>query len=223
MIVPLLFGLVGSAILISLGVWQMQRLTWKEAVLADIEARIIAAPVAIPAMPDPVVDKYLPVTARGEITGDEVHVLVSQKQIGAGYRIIAAFELLDGRRVLLDRGFVKVQQKKAMRPTGMSQVVGNLHWPDEKGSSIPEPDLKAEIWFARDVPALAAHLNTEPVLIIARNVDLADDPVAPLPVDSASIPNDHLQYALTWFSLALIWMVMTLAFLWRARGVQKGS
>lgn len=223
MIVPLLFGLVGSAILISLGVWQMQRLTWKEAILADIEARIIAAPVAIPAMPDPVVDKYLPVTARGEITGDEVHVLVSQKQIGAGYRIIAAFELLDGRRVLLDRGFVKVQQKKAMRPTGMSQVVGNLHWPDEKGSSIPEPDLKAEIWFARDVPALAAHLNTEPVLIIARNVDLADDPVAPLPVDSASIPNDHLQYALTWFSLALIWMVMTLAFLWRARGVQKGS
>nr|WP_095533046.1 SURF1 family protein [Planktotalea arctica] len=223
MIVPLLFGLMGSAILISLGVWQMQRLTWKEAILADIETRITAAPVAIPAMPDPVADKYLPVTARGEITGDEVHVLVSQKQIGAGYRIIAAFELLDGRRVLLDRGFVKVQQKKAMRPTGMSQVVGNLHWPDEKGSSIPEPDLKAEIWFARDVPALAAHLNTEPVLIIARNVDLADDPVAPLPVDSASIPNDHLQYALTWFSLALIWMVMTLAFLWRARGVQKGS
>ncbi|MEN8952086.1 SURF1 family protein [Planktotalea arctica] len=223
MIVPLLFGLVGSAILISLGVWQMQRLTWKEAILADIETRITAAPVAIPAMPDPVADKYLPVTARGEITGDEVHVLVSQKQIGAGYRIIAAFELLDGRRVLLDRGFVKVQQKEAMRPTGMSQVVGNLHWPDEKGSSIPEPDLKAEIWFARDVPALAAHLNTEPVLIIARNVDLADDPVAPLPVDSASIPNDHLQYALTWFSLALIWMVMTLAFLWRARGVQKGS
>ncbi|WP_342743598.1 SURF1 family protein [Planktotalea arctica] len=214
---------MGSAILISLGVWQMQRLTWKEAILADIETRITAAPVAIPAMPDPVADKYLPVTARGEITGDEVHVLVSQKQIGAGYRIIAAFELLDGRRVLLDRGFVKVQQKKAMRPTGMSQVVGNLHWPDEKGSSIPEPDLKAEIWFARDVPALAAHLNTEPVLIIARNVDLADDPVAPLPVDSASIPNDHLQYALTWFSLALIWMVMTLAFLWRARGVQKGS
>ena len=220
---PLLFGLIGAAILIALGVWQMQRLTWKEAILADIQTRITAPPVAVPAVPDPIADKYLPVAISGQITDDEVHVLVSQKRIGAGYRIIAAFEAEDGRRLLLDRGFVKVDQKSAARPTGAAQVIGNLHWPDESGGSIPEPDLKAEIWFARDVPALAAHLNAEPVLIIARETSLSDDPVSPLPVDIAGIPNDHLQYALTWFSLAVIWLIMTLSFLWRARGAQKGS
>jgi surfeit locus 1 family protein len=222
-LIPLLFGLVGAAILISLGAWQMQRLTWKQAILSDISSRITAAPVALPQAVDPVDDKFLPVLAQGVITSDEIHVLVSQKQIGAGYRIIAAFETDDGRRILLDRGFVKASQKNAPRPVGQAIIAGNLHWPDEITSSIPEPDLKADIWFARDVPAMAQHLKTEPVLIIAREVSLENDPVTPLPVDTVGIPNDHLQYAITWFSLAAIWLVMTLSFLWRARGAQKGS
>uniref|UniRef100_UPI0035C7DD11 SURF1 family protein n=1 Tax=Planktotalea sp. TaxID=2029877 RepID=UPI0035C7DD11 len=128
-----------------------------------------------------------------------------------------------GRRILLDRGFIKVDQKAADRPTGAAEVIGNLHWPDEKGSSIPEPDLKAEIWFARDVEAMAAHLNTEALLLVARETSIDNDPVAPLPVDTVGIPNDHLQYALTWFSLALIWILMTFTFVWRARSAQKGT
>ena len=161
--------------------------------------------------------------ATGTVTSDEIHVLVSQKRIGAGYRIISAFETSKGRRILLDRGFIKVDQKSATRPIGIAEITGNLHWPSETGGSIPEPDLKAEIWFARDVPAMAAFLKTEPILIVARETSFEDDPVSPLPVDTAGIPNDHLQYAGTWFSLAVIWLIMTLAFLWRARGVQKGS
>lgn len=219
---PLIFGLSGAAVLISLGLWQMQRLSWKEAILADISARISAAPQAIPESPDQVADKYLPVVTKGVITGDEIHVLVSQKQVGAGYRIISAFENNDGRRMMVDRGFVKVDQKQSARPIGQAEVIGNLHWPQETGGSIPEPDLKAEIWFARDVTAMADFLNAEPILIVARSTSLSDDPVEPLPVDTAGIPNDHLQYALTWFSLAAIWVIMTLTFLWRARRAQKG-
>lgn len=220
---PLLFGLAGVAILVSLGVWQLQRLSWKQGILSEIETRIAAAPVALPDMPDPERDKFLPVTATGEVTSDEIHVLVSQKQVGAGYRVISAFILDDGRRVLLDRGFIKVDQKQAARPTGNATVQGNLHWPNETGSSIPLPDLKAEIWFARDVPAMAQHLGTDPVLIVARETSFEQDTVSPLPVDGAGIPNDHLQYAITWFSLAAIWLLMTLTFLWRARSTQKGS
>ncbi|MEP5152162.1 SURF1 family protein [Planktotalea sp.] len=223
LILPLLFGLAGVAILLSLGVWQMQRLSWKEAILDDINARISAAPVELPDTVDPVQDKYLPVKASGTITDEEIHVLVSQKQIGAGYRIISVMELGQGRRILLDRGFVKVDQKNADRPIGAANVEGNLHWPDETHSSIPEPDLKAEIWFARDVEAMAAHLKAEPIYLVARSTSLQNDPVAPLPVDTAGIPNDHLQYAITWFSLALIWLIMTLTFLWRGRSAQKGS
>lgn len=219
----LLFGLLGAAILIWLGVWQLQRLEWKQDILSNIERRIAADPVALPQQPAPAANRFLPVVAAGTVLGEEIHVLVSQKNIGAGYRVIAVFETDTGRRILLDRGFIKVDQKAADRPTGPAEVIGNLHWPDEKGSSIPEPDLKAEIWFARDVDAMAAHLNTEALLLVAREISIANDPVAPLPVDTVGIPNDHLQYALTWFSLALIWILMTFTFVWRARGAQKGT
>ena len=104
MIVPLIFGLVGAAILVSLGSWQLRRLEWKEGVLAEIEARINDSPVALPAAPDPEADRFLAVQATGRFTGGQVRVLASVKQVGPGHRLIAAFET-DGRRVLVDRGF----------------------------------------------------------------------------------------------------------------------
>jgi surfeit locus 1 family protein len=55
------------------------------------------------------------------------------------------------------------------------------------------------------------------VLIVARSADPADPAVTPLPLDTASIPNDHLQYAVTWFSLAAVWAGMTALFVWRIR------
>ena len=71
------------------------------------------------------------------------------------------------------------------------------------------------IWFARDVDAMAAALNTKPILIVAREVSFHDGDVTPFPVDTTRIPNDHLQYAITWFSLAAIWLAMTFYFVQR--------
>lgn len=217
----LLNGLAGTAVLLWLGTWQMQRLEWKRAILDDIEMRIAAAPVALPDSVSEEADEFLPVTSSGTVTADEIHVLVSQKHVGAGYRIIAAFETDTGRRIMVDRGFIKTEQKNATRRSGAAEVTGNLHWPDEITSSIPEPDLTAGIWFARDVPAMAAQLGTEPVLIVALQPLFENDKIEPLPVDTAGIPNDHLQYAITWFSLAAVWLAMTLAFLLRVMCAQK--
>ncbi|WP_147125672.1 SURF1 family protein [Shimia ponticola] len=212
----LLIGVLGTGVLLWLGIWQMQRLEWKEGVLAEIEARITAAPVAVPQTPDPEADRYLPVAADGTLVGPEVHVLVSTKLRGAGYRIIQAFET-DGRRMLVDRGYVDVEDKTKARTAGPVSVVGNLHWPDEIDSFTPDNDIAANTWFARDVPSLAAHLNTEPVMIIARDVSPNDPSLTPLPVDTSGIPNDHLGYAVTWFGLAAVWVGMTLLFLYRGR------
>jgi len=150
-IMPLIFGLAGTAILVSLGVWQMQRLEWKQDILAEIEAKIAADPVGVPQGASPADHLYLPVQTEGVIAAGELHVLVSQKRVGAGYRIIAPLELPDGRRILVDRGFTKTEFKTESRPLGAANISGNLHWPQETGSSIPEPDLGANIWFARDV------------------------------------------------------------------------
>ncbi|MCV2888244.1 SURF1 family protein [Ruegeria aquimaris] len=216
----LIFGIAGLAILLSLGTWQMRRLAWKEGLLAEIDNRIAGATVSLPALPDPDQDKYLPVAITGVFDTQELHVLVSVKMVGPGYRIIAPFLTDSGRRILVDRGFVSTAAKQAARAPGPLEVFGNLHWPDEIDGYTPEPDRNSNIWFARDVPAMAAELGTEPVLVIARS--RTDPGVTPLPVDSAGIPNDHLQYAITWFGLALVWVAMTLLFLWRSRARTKG-
>jgi surfeit locus 1 family protein len=97
----------------------------------------------------------------------------------------------------------------------LARVVGTLHWPDETDSFTPPPDAARDIWFARDVPAMAAKLQTEPVLIVTR--EATGDGITPLPVGTQGIPNNHLNYAVTWFSLAAVWAGMTLLLLWRIR------
>lgn len=215
MIIPLLIGLLGGAILISLGIWQVNRLAWKQSVLAEIDARIADAPVALPATPDPQADRYLPVTATGRFTGEQIDILVSRKQIGPGVRVVEAFETADGRRILVDRGFVPQDARSVPRLSGPATVEGNLHWPDEVDSYTPPPDATTGLWFARDVPAMAAALNTEPTFIVARRPTGGD--IEPMPVDSSGIPNDHMNYAITWFSLAAVWLGMTAYLLWRIR------
>ena len=213
MMLPLLFGLIGAAVLVSLGVWQLQRLAWKQAILAEIALQMQSAPVAVPATPDPARDRFLPVTATGDFTGQALDVLVSRVEIGAGYRVIAVFETL-GRRVLVDRGFVREDARGAGHaPSTGVAVTGNLHWPDEIDSYTPRPDAATGLWFARDVPAMAQALGTEPVLLIARSD--TGDAVEPMPVGDAGIPNNHFSYAIQWFLLAVVWLGMTALYLWR--------
>lgn len=221
-LVPLIFGLAGVAILIGLGTWQMQRLAWKEGVLADIEARIGADPVALPPQPDPEADRYLPVRVSGQMGDDALRVLVSQKQVGAGYRVISALDMGE-RRILVDRGFVKTAVDIPAPPEGEVTITGNLHWPDDRNSATPANDVAENMWFARDLDQMATALDTDPLLVVARETSFSDGPVTPLPVDTGAIPNDHLEYAITWFSLAAIWAAMTGYFLWRTRKTAKGD
>lgn len=215
MIAPLIFGLVGIAILINLGLWQLRRLEWKEAILSEIEARIAAAPVALPATANPEADRFLPVMATGRMAPG-LRVLSSVKQVGPGYRLIDVLETGDGRRVMVDLGFARLEADPGTRPEA-AQVTGNLHWPNETDSFTPEPDLAKNIWFARDVAAMAAALQTEPLLIVARDIAPPVANTQPLPVTTEGIPNDHLNYAITWFSLAVVWAGMTALLLWRIR------
>lgn len=215
LVTALLFGLVGAAILISLGLWQMQRLHWKEAILAEIDARIAAPPAALPARPDPEADRYRPVTVTGRFTGEVLRVLVSLKEVGPGLRIIEAFETEAGRRILIDRGFLPEADKTRSLTAGPATVTGNLHWPDEVDRFTPPPDPAAGLWFARDVGAMARALGTEATFLVAR--EPTGDGITPIPVDSSGIPNDHWGYAVQWFSLAAVWLGMTAYLLWRIR------
>jgi len=215
MIAPLLFGLIGTAVLIFLGLWQVQRLDWKRGILDSIEYRITADPVAVPPNPIQAEDQYRRVDASGVIETGEIHVYTAAPSGGVGYRVIAPLTLTDGRKILIDRGFVPIGDKDAARAIGPVSVVGSLLWPDDGALDSIPPDLAKNIWIARDLPAMAAELDTEATLIVAARTDPADGP-APLPV-TVNIPNNHLEYAVTWFGLAAVWAGMTLWLLWRIK------
>jgi len=216
---PLILGLGGLAILLSLGFWQLRRLEWKETMLTAIAARIEAEPVALAglASPDRAADLYLPVTVSGTTTGEELLVLSGQKGVGAGYEVIAAFETDAGRRILIDRGFIGEEARGAPRPPVALVLTGNLPWPEESDAYTPPPDAATGLWFARDVAAMAESLKTDPLMVVIRTAEGDAQGIVPRPVDTSGIVNDHLEYAITWFSLAGVWAGMTLYLLWRIR------
>lgn len=213
---PLILGVVGCAVLIYLGLWQLDRRAWKEDMLADITAGIQADPVPLPGAIDPSM-KYLPVTVSGTTTGAEIDVLSHTREQGAGYQIVSRFVTDDGRAILLDRGFVPQEARRIDRPPVRLQVTGNLHWPQDASSSTPAPNMDENIWFARDVDAMALTLDTLPVLVVASAVEGDNQGARPLPVAIEGIPNNHLSYAVQWFLIAATWAVMTLALIWRIR------
>lgn len=213
---PVMTGILGVAILLSLGFWQLRRLDWKEGMLHQIQAKIDSPEMALPATYSPEM-KYNPVRLSGRTTGTEILALSGSRDLGAGYQVISAFVTDDGRKVLLDRGFITQDDRHKPRPPVDLDVRGNLHWPDEKGSSTPEPNLEENIWFAREVPRMAAHLETEAVFIVASRVSGDAQGVMPMPVTIQGVPNKHLEYAGTWFLLALAWAGMTVGLIWRIR------
>ncbi|NHB77120.1 SURF1 family protein [Rhodobacter calidifons] len=212
---PVLMGIVGVAVLMSLGVWQLRRMEEKRVYLDEIEARIGNAPIPLPAAPEEGRDKFQAVVAEGRFTGEYLEVLAGQKGASPGVLVIEAFDLGGGRRIMVQRGFIEDDLRSVPRAPHEARVEGNLHWPQDTNSFTPPPDERAGLWFARDVPAMARKLGTEPTLIVAR--EPTGDGIAPVPVDTSGIPNDHWGYAIQWFLLAATWAGMTGFLLWRIR------
>ena len=212
---PVLMGIVGVAVLMSLGFWQLRRMEEKRVYLDAIEARISNAPIPLPEVPEEGKHKFQAVWAEGRFTGGYLEVLAGQTGASPGVLVIEAFELPGGRRIMVQRGFLDEEARKLPRAPHEAKVEGNLHWPQDADSYTPPPDTKTGLWFARDVPAMAAKLGTEPTLIVASKP--TGDGIAPVPVNTSGIPNDHWGYAIQWFLLAATWAGMTVFLLWRIR------
>ncbi|QPH55392.1 SURF1 family protein [Pontivivens ytuae] len=204
---PLILGLAGCAILVSLGIWQVQRLGWKQDLIARTEAMMASAPGPLPAEPIEETHEYTPVTVAGRIVEGELHALTTRRGSGPGFRVIAPFETEDGRRIMIDRGYVREVEKTAVRPLGEAELMGILHWPDERTFDTPANDVERNFWFARDVAEMAEVLEAEPVLVVVAEPAFDGAP-EPLPI-TAAYHNRHLEYAVTWFGLALAWALMT--------------
>lgn len=220
-------GIGGVAALIALGVWQVQRLAWKTELIAGIRAQLDQPPQAATGDETAGTDNFTPAFALGRFDPDapQIRYLTSIKGVGPGFRLIAPFILENGRTILVDRGFAP--EALAPRggatpppPQGAVRLAGVLHWPRETSSFTPGPNLADRLWFARDVPSMASALGAEPVLLALSEApsgaDAPDGADWPRPLSAGvDLPNDHLGYAITWFSLAAIWAAMTGALAFR--------
>lgn len=216
--------LVALAILVALGVWQLQRLQWKEALIARVEAGLTATPVPAPGPSqwqglDLAALEYQPVAVTGEFFDDTeayvVHALTAPKGRfgGVGYLVMTPLTTRDGWTVYVNRGFVPADKRSPDRRPGSivdgeTTAVGLLRAPRQRSWFTPGDDVAGNAWFSR-VPALYAEAYGAPSPEVAPYIiDAAFEPSLPggLPQGGETIvdfPNNHLGYALTWFGLAL--------------------
>lgn len=222
--------LVALAILISLGNWQVRRLAWKEGLLATIDTRIHAEPVPLAQVLSKMRSgddvEYLPVTLKGTFLPEtEQHVLSTWKGV-SGWNLYQPLRLEDGAILFVNRGFVPYDRKDpATRPESLAKgeqvITGLSRLPlDEKPSFlVPENDPIKNQYHWKDIDAMtvAAGLTGETVLPLFVDAGPYADPTR-LPIGGVTnidLPNSHLQYAATWYGLAVALLAVSGVFLWR--------
>jgi surfeit locus 1 family protein len=229
----LIFGLAGLAVLIGLGNWQMSRLAWKDVLLSSIEQRTHSAPRPIAEIErqfsrDGDVE-YWPLEASGAFLHDKERHFFATFDGQSGFFVYTPLELTDGRVVFVNRGFVPYDRKdQATRRQG--QLAGPVTINGlarnplavKPSSIVPDNEPDKNVFYWKDLRSMAASAGIDPSRLLPFFIDAgpAANPGG-LPVGGVTIvdlPNNHLQYAITWYGLAVALAGVLGVWLWRRRG-----
>ncbi len=205
----------GLLVLLSLGIWQTKRLAWKEALLENIVSSLSSEPSLLPIDVKKSEHNYKMVKIKGSLEPRSIFILTPVKGSGAGFRVISPFKLKDGgKKILVDRGVIKEKAKLRLETSGKRMlIVGYLSWPNETDYFTPDPNFSRNIWFSRDLEKMANFLGTQPILVTVTENRL--DPSIKMQDPTNSIPNNHLQYAITWFMMSILWFGMSVYFVYK--------
>jgi surfeit locus 1 family protein len=239
LVVPSLFALAALVTFIALGTWQIERKAWKEALIDALERRLSAAPTALPAHEqwskvEPATDEFRRVKfSAGFVPGQEALVYASGSALrsdvsGPGYWVFAPARTSSGAIVVVNRGFVpEGRQDPAARIageiSGPIEMIGALRWPEPRGFFAPADEPGRNLWFVRDHAAIAAAKGWGEVAPFFIELE-SPEPPGGLPHPGAlrvSLRNEHLQYAITWYGLAAVVVVMFAFWLRARRGGQN--
>jgi surfeit locus 1 family protein len=224
---PTLLALLGLSVLVSLGTWQLQRKSWKEALIGKIAARVAADPLPV-ARADALhqagedVD-YLRVTARGRFHHDKERYFYRPGPDGLGWHVYTPLELGSGSFVWVNRGYVPDRLKAPeARPQGQVAgevvVTGLVRVGTRRGVFTPDNDMANNLWYWPDIAALTTSAfgrSQPPALPFILEAEARPEPSGGYPkggVTPLSLPNRHLEYALTWYGLALTLIAVYFAF-----------
>ena len=208
---------------VGLGSWQVQRLFWKERLIAERAAAVAAAPVSAAGITTAAADmEFHHVSDEGVFLNDKEIFLGATSEGGAnGYQILTPLKEPDGRIVFVNRGFVPAEFKArakriAGEPAGPVRIEGLLRLPPNGRPNWFLPDNRPDMnyWFWVDLPAMAAADKLDGAAPFYIDADATPNPGG-WPrggVTRLALPNDHLQYAITWFSLAIAMIVIYVLF-----------
>lgn len=215
-LVLLTLGMLGVVLLIALGAWQVERRTWKLALIGRVEQRMHAAPTAPPPPSSwPAVtaasDEYRRVTVSGTFLNTDETLVQAVTTDGPGFWVLTPLRMADGTTVLVNRGFVPPDRRDpATRRDGERQgtvsVTGLLRISEPKGGFLRSNDPASGHWYSRDVAAIAASRRLSQVAPFFIDADATPNPGG-YPIGGLTMvrfPNNHLVYALTWFALAFM-------------------
>lgn len=209
---------LAAVLLAGLGVWQVERRAWKLALIARVEARLAAPPVAAPGPERGITtdDAYTRVRATGRWVSRAPVYVQAVTDLGPGFWVLAALAT-DRGTILVNRGFVP-SGMRAPAARGPATVTGLLRVTEPGGAFLRHNDASADRWFSRDIAAIAAARDLGRVARYFIDADAATSPAWPRGgLTVVRFRNSHLVYALTWFALS----AMTAWFAWRlARGTR---
>ncbi len=207
-IVPTLFIVVATITMVTLAVWQLQRLQWKNNLVAEIEAA--QSLPALGTLPEHLSGlEYRKVALTGKFAYDKVlHLIGRQQGNFPGFFMLTPFALEDdGRVILVNRGFAPVD--KESKPEGLQTIEGVIRPAREKRFFAPENIPAKNIWFYEDFSAMSAASNLNLLPIIIEQTGNPKAETFPIVGDGKiNLRNDHLGYAITWLSTALIGLIM---------------
>lgn len=244
-LVPSLAAAMAFAVLVALGLWQIERKAWKEALIETLDARLSAAPAPLPARETwtrltPSEDEFRRVAfSAAFIPGSQALVYGAGSGLrgdlaGPGYWVFALARVTNGDLVVVNRGFTPEDRRDAkledtQNPAAIIDMVGVMRWPEQRSYFAAKDDPGRNLWFTRDHLAVAAAKgwlersgNVAPFFI-----DL-ESPTPPGGYPRAGplqvrIRNEHLQYAVTWYALAAAVAVMYAIWLFNRRTAAASS
>ncbi|WP_022682207.1 SURF1 family protein [Sphingobium bisphenolivorans] len=205
-----LIGLTLIAFLFStgfgaLGVWQVQRLAWKQDLIARVDARLDAPPVTAPPFATRA-DEYRRVSVFGHFLHDRAVLVQAVTVRGAGFWVLTPLVTGRGFTLIINRGFVPADERHHYdRPPGEVRIAGLMRLSEPGGGFLRSNDPAADRWYSRDVAAIATVKKVSgPVANYFVDAGASPSPDT-FPIGGLTVvtfPNNHLSYAITWFVLA---------------------
>ncbi|WP_332611230.1 SURF1 family protein [Achromobacter sp. ESBL13] len=225
-----ILGVVAAGLfagLCALGTWQVHRLAWKQELISQVKQRAHAPTAPAPGKQEwrgltSSNAEYRHVTATGTYQYDRQTLVQAATELGSGYWVMTPLRMADGGTVLVNRGFVLPQWRKTEGanppPPAEGRVTGLLRMGEPGSGFLRNNDPAANLWYSRDLPAIATARGLTDVAPYFIDADAASSPgrdPAKAPVGGLTVlefPNNHLVYAITWYALALMIIVGVVIF-----------